>query len=92
MGGISMMRLFFLCSVLFTGVGCAQTRTTNVEPVSFPSKGYSQLDGRTMQLQVVDARPADQGGTLSNLWGYKSGDDALAKAFERAMSELIAKL
>ncbi len=30
--------------------------------------------------------------TLSNLWGYKSGADALQKAFEQAMSELISKL
>lgn len=30
--------------------------------------------------------------TLSNLWGYKSGADALQKAFEQTMSELISKL
>lgn len=30
--------------------------------------------------------------TLSNMLGYKTADDALQKAFEQAMSELIAKL
>jgi len=146
----------------FLLTSCAQTRTANVEPLSFASDLLPSLDGRTVAVLLVDTRggargedpsesifeslqranptahwirvqsgadadlvikisvfestfslgnwtgtvefnveqprlgnnrfPVQRSVTLSNLWGYKSADDALRQAYKQAMSELIAKL